>query len=85
MTITLEKPLIKWRLAEVMARQRMGGRELAKALGLHETSVSRLRNAETMPRIDGEQLNALCRALQCKPGDLIQYVPDAPIPTATTE
>ncbi|AGY57036.1 helix-turn-helix domain-containing protein [Gloeobacter kilaueensis] len=68
--------VIRWRLREVMARKRITGRDLASALDLHETSISRLRASDTMPRLDGEQLNALCQALDCTPGDLLEYIPD---------
>lgn len=59
-----------------MARKRVTNRKLAECLGVHETSVSRLKTSDTMPRIDGEQLEKLCRALNCTPADLLEYTPE---------
>ena len=79
--------MLRWKLGEVMARARMTNRELAKVLGLHETSVSRMKTAETMPRIDGDSLNHLCNSLNhiyrkkgvktvVSPADLFEYIPE---------
>ena len=56
-----------------MARKKITNRELAKRLGLHETSVARLKAGDTMPRIDGATLENICRALGCQPGDLLAW------------
>jgi putative transcriptional regulator len=72
---TLTAPTsIHWRMAELMARKRITNRDLSKAIGLHETSISRLKSAETMPRLDGEQLSLLCWGLGCTPAELLEYV-----------
>ncbi len=76
MTLTVDRLMLRWRLREVMARDRVTNRELAERLGVHETSVSRLKTSDTMPRIDGEQLEKLCRALKCTPSDLLEYIPE---------
>ncbi len=79
--------MLRWKLAEVMARVQMTNRELAQVLGTHETSVSRLKTANTMPRIDGDKLEHLCNCLNhiyrkkgvdlvIYPGDLFEYVPE---------
>ncbi len=84
---TLEKRMIKWKLREVMARGRITNRELAQHINHHETSVSRMKMSDTMPRIDGATLNSLCNGLsklfQAKghnaiitPSDLIEYAFD---------
>ena len=77
MLTTVDIRMLRWRLREVMARGKVSNRELAKRLGVHETSVSRLRGADTMPRIDGETLEQLCKALDCTPSDLLEYVPES--------
>jgi putative transcriptional regulator len=71
----LEMP-IKWHLRRVMAEKRWTNRALADAIGLHETSVSRLKKHDTMPRIDAGTLEALCRTLEVEPGDLLELVSD---------
>ncbi len=71
----LEMLMLRWRLREVMARRKMTNRELAQILGVHETSISRLKSSDTMPRIDGNTLERLCEALMCTPEDLLEYLP----------
>lgn len=78
-----QKTLIRWRLNEIMARHRIKGSDLAEKLQISNNAVSKLKNAQTMPRIDGERLNALCNALNNLAGDaeitpamLIEYVRD---------
>lgn len=79
----MNQALIKWRLKEVMARHNIKARDLADEMGVSANSVSNLRNARTMPRLDGEILNNLCEALnrlaqdlegEITPTDLITYV-----------
>ena len=77
-----QKTSIKWKLSEVMARHRIKGSDLANRLQISNNAVSKLKNAQTMPRIDGERLNALCNALnnlaagdaEITPAMLIEYV-----------
>jgi putative transcriptional regulator len=68
--------MIRWKLNEVMASRRMANRRLAELIGIHENSVSRLKAADKMPRMDGDRLNGICKALQCHPADLLEYVQD---------
>jgi putative transcriptional regulator len=44
--------------------------------GMNPTSISRLRVRRYLNRIDGDVLNALCKALKCQPGDLMMYEED---------
>ncbi len=69
--------VIRWKLAVVMAERNISNKELAQLIGLHTTSVSRLKTRRRLTRIDEETLNALCKALNCQPGDLMVYEPDA--------
>ncbi|MGG6294468.1 helix-turn-helix domain-containing protein [Leptolyngbya sp. AN02str] len=68
---------VRWRLRELMARQRVTNKELAEQLGIHPNAVSRMKNQDTLPHIGGETLNALCKYLNCTPNDLIEYMPDS--------
>lgn len=70
------QPMIRWRLREVMARQKVTNRALADALGMHEGSISRLKAWDEMPKIDGKTLSKLCEELDCSLFELIEYVPD---------
>ena len=59
----MRKVLIKWKLREVMAKYDIKGVDLAKELDVSTNTISSLRRAKTMPRLDGEQLNLLLYAL----------------------
>jgi putative transcriptional regulator len=96
--LLIDRPqMLKWRLREVMARGKITNRELAQELGRHEGSISRMKNAEQMPRIDGAELNDLCNALtrilQSRGGSdvvvthktLLEYFPDSEISSEATE
>ncbi|WP_255548920.1 helix-turn-helix transcriptional regulator [Thermoleptolyngbya sp. PKUAC-SCTB121] len=52
-------------------------------LGMHPTSISRMKTRRQFTRIDEPTLNALCEALQCQPGDLMVYEPDDSRPNKT--
>ncbi len=65
---------LKWRLAVLMADREMDYKALGKAAGLHPNTVSKLKN--NMPeRLEMTTLIKLCKALQCQPGELLQYIP----------
>lgn len=76
-TLKVRQPVvIRWKLREVMARNKVTNRHLAKALDMHEGSISRMKSADEMPRIDGKTLSKLCEELGCELLDLVEYVPD---------
>lgn len=86
--------MLRWRLNEVMARLRITNKELGSELGRHETSVSRLRSSDEMPRLDGNSLNSLCVALtvisrkrgipgSIGPADLFDFTPDMDLSPVT--
>lgn len=68
--------VILWKLNEVMSRNRVRNKDLAKALEISENSVYRLRKVDEMPRLMPERLNGICKVLNCQPGDLLVYEPD---------
>ncbi|OCQ91130.1 hypothetical protein BCD64_12675 [Nostoc sp. MBR 210] len=71
-----ENQVIRWKLNEVMARKRVRNKDLAEALEITENSVYRLRKVDEMPRLTPERLNGICKALDCQPGELLEYVPN---------
>lgn len=90
MMSSMKKVLIKWKLKEVMARYDIKGVDLAKELDVSTNTISSLRRAKTMPRLDGDQLNFLLYALNRLAKDknelithvtLIDYVYEASPPT----
>ncbi len=87
---SMSNVLIRWKLKEVMARYDIKGMDLAKALDVSTNTVSNLRKAKTMPRLDGDQLNLLLDALNRLAIDknevishisLIEYVQEVLPPT----
>lgn len=60
----------------MLARRKMSSGELAEKLGITPANLSILKNGKAKAlRIT--TLDALCRALECQPGDLLEYRPDS--------
>lgn len=76
MTLVMDAAMLRWKLREVMARENMTNRRLAELIEIHETNVSNMKRRDTMPRLDGETLEAICKALNCTPNDLLEYIPE---------
>jgi putative transcriptional regulator len=64
------------RLDVMMARRRMRSNVLARAIGITESNLSLLKSGKVRG-IRFSTLDAICRALECQPGDLIEYLPDS--------
>lgn len=62
------------RLDRMMADRKMSLNELAEKVGLTNVNLSNLKNGK-MKGIRFETLNSICRALDCQPGDILEYVP----------
>lgn len=67
------------RLDVMMARRKRKGRDLAAEIGITEANLSLLRTGK-VKGVRFETLAALCAALDCVPGDLLDYEPDGPGP-----
>jgi putative transcriptional regulator len=67
--------MINIRLDYVLLDKRMKLKELAEATGLAVNNLSILKTNKARA-IRFSTLNSLCKALDCTPGDLIEYVPD---------
>ena len=57
----------------VMAKRKIGLTELSKEVDITMANLSILKNNKAKA-IRFSTLEALCRALECQPGDLIEYV-----------
>ena len=55
-----------------MAKNKMSLTELSERVGLSMTNLSLLKTGK-VKGIRFETLNALCRELRCKPGDILDY------------
>jgi len=66
---------IRINLDVMLAKRKMSVTELSERVGITMANISILKN-EKAKAIRFETLNGICRALDCQPGDLIEYVPD---------
>ncbi|CAM5314561.1 helix-turn-helix domain-containing protein [Thauera sp. WB-2] len=59
----------------MLARRKMRSKALAEAIGITEQNLSLLKSGK-VKGIRFSSLEAICRHLDCQPGDLLEYVPD---------
>ncbi len=59
----------------MLVRRKMSAGELAGRIGLTPANLSILKNNKARA-VRFSTLEALCRELQCQPGDLLEYVPE---------
>jgi putative transcriptional regulator len=67
--------MINIRLDYVLLDRRMKLKDLAEATGLAVNNLSILKTNKARA-IRFSTLNSLCKALNCTPADLIEYIPD---------
>jgi putative transcriptional regulator len=60
----------------MLARRKKKSKDLAEAIGISETSLSLLKQGH-VKGVRFATLEAICRVLQCQPGDLLDYQPGA--------
>jgi putative transcriptional regulator len=60
------------RLDEIMARRKIRLNELAEKVGITEANLSILKNGKAKA-IRFSTLEALCKVLDCQPGDLLEF------------
>jgi putative transcriptional regulator len=63
---------IKVNLAAVLAQRNVKSKELAEYIGITEANLSLLRQGK-VKGVRFDTLEAICRYLDCQPGDLLQY------------
>lgn len=59
----------------MLARRKMRSRDLAARIGITEQNVSLLKSGK-VKGIRFDTLEAICRVLDCQPGDLLEWHPD---------
>ena len=57
----------------VMAKKKISAGDLAKAIDITPANLSVLKNGKAKA-VRFTTLEALCRELQCQPGDILEYV-----------
>ena len=59
----------------IMAQRKIGLMELAQKVDITPANLSILKNNKAKA-VRFTTLDALCKALDCQPGDILEYVPD---------
>jgi putative transcriptional regulator len=67
--------MIRIRLGKLLKQRDWSAYKLSQQSGIHPNVLSKYRHNQ-VKEISLETLNSLCKALRCKAGDLIEYLPD---------
>ncbi len=63
------------RLDRVMADRKMSLKELSEKVGVANVNLSKMKTGK-ISAIRFSTLVAICEALNCQPGDILEYSPD---------
>ena len=63
------------RLDRVMADRKMSLNQLAELVGISNVNLSNIKTGK-ISAIRFSTLNGICRALNCQPGDILEYADD---------
>ena len=63
------------RLDRVMADRKISLKELSEIVGVSNVNLSKMKTGK-ISAIRFSTLEAICEALHCQPGDILEYVPD---------
>lgn len=64
---------INVKLSVMMAKRNMGAGELAERIGITPANLSILKTQKAKA-IRFSTLNEICKALDCQPGDILEYI-----------
>ena len=64
------------RLDRVMADRKISLKELSERVGLSNVNLSKMKTGK-ISAIRFSTLEAICEELNCQPGDILEYDPDA--------
>jgi putative transcriptional regulator len=59
----------------MLARRKVRSKELAETIGITEANLSLLKSGK-VKGVRFETLEKICAALECQPGDLLEYRPE---------
>lgn len=66
---------VKINISTLLGARKMNMRELSGITGIRPDTISNLYYERTK-RIEIDQINALCKALNCTVGDIFEYIED---------
>ncbi|MBL3687714.1 transcriptional regulator [Leucobacter zeae] len=61
-----------------LAKRKMSVADFADAIGITPANVAVLKNGRAKA-VRFTTLDAICRVLECQPGDILRWVPDAEV------
>ena len=61
----------------MLARRKMKAKDLAAFVGITESNLSLLRTGKVRG-VRFETLAKICEALDCQPGDILEFIPEDP-------
>lgn len=67
--------MIVLRLDRMLADRKMSLNELSERVGVSNVNLSRIKTGK-VSGVRFSTLSAICKALDCQPGDILEYVPD---------
>ena len=59
----------------MLAQRKVNGKVLAERIGISPVNLSRIKTGK-ISAVRFSTLDAICQALDCQPGDLLEYIPD---------
>ena len=59
----------------MLAKRKMSVTELSERVGITRANISVLKNGKAKA-VKISTLNSICKALDCQPGDILEYVED---------
>lgn len=65
--------MIRFKVGELMAREKLTQKAVAGATGMRPNTVSQLWHG-TAKRLEIDHVDALCKLFKCQPSDLFEYV-----------
>lgn len=67
--------MIVLRLDRMLAQRKVSSKDLAERIGISPVNLSRIKTGK-ISAVRFSTLDAMCRALDCQPGDLLEFIPD---------
>lgn len=67
--------MIVLRLDRMLVQRKVNGKDLAERIGISPVNLSRIKTGK-ISAVRFSTLDAICQALDCQPGDLLEYIPD---------
>lgn len=67
--------MIILRLDRMLAERKISSKELSERVGISQVNMSRIKTGK-VSAVRFSTLDAICRALDCQPGDVLEYMPD---------